>query len=244
MKNPSRSIGLLLLATLFLGLFLALRLWRPIESLGTLGDVVVGGVVALAASYYIEQSRRGQLGRDLAAALYYELANRVARCVVDFNDPWSARWENPPKHLTRFAPGKFVPEQPVVFNSNADKMALLPEEVPGALMGFYFRLMTVGRDIANAGEEGAAAISYNIGEGNMKLIARRFGATLIPGKAALVALARYVPKHAAIEAEALDTMDPEKLEFKRTRREHLDEQIARRHEIRTRLGEVKKPISQ
>jgi hypothetical protein len=224
---------------MLVGLFLALRLWAPIETLGTLGDVIVGAVTALAASYCIEQWKRVQLGKDLASALYYELANRVAMCVVHFESPWSDRWENAPKELTRFDAGKFVPDQPVVFNSNADKLALLTPGVPGALMGFYFRLRVLDRDIANAREKGATASSYNIGQENTKLIARRFGATLFPGKAALVALARDVPEHLAIEAEALDTMDPEKRRFTRTLREHLDEQIVRRHEIRKRLGEVK-----
>ena len=42
--------------------------------------------------------RRRRERNDLAVALYFELANRVARCCIDFDDPWSGYWQEAAAH--------------------------------------------------------------------------------------------------------------------------------------------------
>jgi hypothetical protein len=199
-----------------------------------LGSILLGAGLALGAAFTIENWKRYRLTKDLASALYYELANRVARCWIDFDAPWAAHWHQPPR-VDRFAVSKFLPEPWTIFKANADKIALFPVEVPAALMGFYFRLWVVDRDIAKAREEGAAGKSDDIGSGNVQLIASRFAATLRPGKEALEALGGLVREHATIDANALSTLDPHKLRFIGTLRELLATLIERADAIRVQV---------
>ena len=57
------------------------------------GGVVVGAALSLGATLFPEDVKRGRARRDLATALYAELALRVARCCFDFEKPWSGSFQ-------------------------------------------------------------------------------------------------------------------------------------------------------
>jgi len=176
----TRLLGPLLLLLLALGLALALRfLWSEIEWANTLGNVIVGAILALGASTYIEKQKREQLVDDLSIALYHELANRVARCCFDFENPWSRDWTTP-RNRGVFGVTKFIPQPPTVFDGNADKLALLGPEVPAAMMAFYFRLWVLHRDIETLYKTEVNPASNTLGFGPVSIIASRFGATHAP----------------------------------------------------------------
>jgi hypothetical protein len=199
-----------------------------------LGSILIGAALALGAAFAMEHWKRKRLREDLAAALYYELANRVARCCIDFDAPWAKHWIETPR-VDRFAVSKFLPEPWTIFKANADKISLFPIQVPATLMGFYFRLWVVNRDIEKAREEGATGKSDDIGKGNVELIASRLAATLSPGKEALKALAALVSEASVIDEQALRTLDPQKQRTDRPLREFLDKLIERADEVRARV---------
>jgi hypothetical protein len=203
----TRLLGPLLFLLFALGLALALRLlWREIEWANTLGNVIVGAILALGASTYIEKQKREQLVADLSVALYHELANRVARCCFDFEEPWSGLWTTP-RNRGVFEVTKFIPQPPTVFDSNADKLTLLGPQIPAAMMAFYFRLWVLGRDIEALCKTEVEPATSALGYGPVTIIASRFGATLAPGLAALQALGEKVDGFKDIDAAAWDTFD-------------------------------------
>jgi hypothetical protein len=220
MVNRTKVLGPLLLLLLALGLVLALRAWGSADWLSALGNVVIGAVVALAATMYVEKQKRDQLVEDLAIALYHELASRVARCCYDFEKPWNDLWHSP-QNKSIFDAKKFVPEPTTIYNGNADKLALLGPSVPAALMPFYFRLWGLRRDIDSLCDAAAKAPHLNYDQ--VQIIASRMAATLTPGLAALRALGDLVPDHDVIDAAAWKELDrePNKRKDQRPLRERL-----------------------
>src|SRR5689334_6866247 len=170
---------------------------------GALGNILVGAALTLTATSVVEQWKRNRLKKDLAVAIYHELATRVARCCVDFDKPWSEYWKNPVP-LSRFTVRKFRPEPGTIFDANADKLALFETNQAAALIEFYFRLGVVRRDIDNLSDEPTE--SSGLGSKAIQMIASRFAASLDPGLKALNALATLVPDHASIETAALEAI--------------------------------------
>jgi hypothetical protein len=180
---------------------LRLHPWGP-QANQQLGGIMLGAGLTLCATFVVESWKRRQLAHDLGAALYHELANRVARCCYDFEDPWCGYLFGAAR-LDRFTIGKFAPEPPTIFNANADKVAMFGDRAPAAMMAFYFRLAVLKRDIENIRDDPRD----HIYDKYTRIIASRFAATLDPGLRALDALASMVSNTATIEADALDTFD-------------------------------------
>lgn len=61
------------------------------------GFLVIGGLITTITSLVSERIRRPSQARDLARALYMELADRVARCCFDCEAPWH-NYERPRKN--------------------------------------------------------------------------------------------------------------------------------------------------
>jgi hypothetical protein len=170
-----------------------------------LGYILVGAGITLLANVLVEHWKRKRATKDNAAALYHELASRVARCCYDFEEPWLDHYQWP-QRMDLFTAGKFVPEQPLIYRSNADKIALLGKRVPSALMAFYFRLWVLERDIENSRADAKALSPYTLGEPSVRMIATRFWATLAPGLAALETFSQLVPDWKAIEVAAWESI--------------------------------------
>jgi len=202
LSRDLRRLGLPLALLLFGGGLVATG-WPPGNE--ALGNVLLGAGIALSATYLTEKWKRDQLGSDLAETLYHELANRVARLCFDYEAPWSL-YEVRPRPLGRFSVGKFVPEIPTIFMANADKLALFGSLAPTALMSFYFRMTVLRRDIENLRED--ARDHSDLGPDQLRIIASRYAAAIVPAINALDALAPFVANAARIEAAAMDTFDP------------------------------------
>jgi hypothetical protein len=181
MRKISRRIVVALVALLVVGIGSLFC-----EETRTFGGIVIGAVLALGANYTIEEWKRIRLTNDLAAVLYHEFANRLARCCYDFKHSWCT-WENPKKR-DRFSIGKFSPEPMIVFDANADKLALFDRRVPSALMSFNYRLSALRRDIENKRLE-----LDDPDDAALRLNTLRFAESLDPGWRALQALASMVP---------------------------------------------------
>jgi hypothetical protein len=198
-----------------------------------LGNLLMGSGIGFGATFAVEIWRRQQQARDLGAALYHELANRVARCCYDFEIPWSGHWVSP-QRMNRFGIGKFAPDPPTVFAANADKLALFGDKVPAAMLAFYYRLSALRRDIENLRADSRDQTDIN--EDAVRLVASRLAFTLSPARDALQALGAAIPTRAAIEDDAWKSFDV--LQPKRAAmplRERLDTLINKAAEIRVKV---------
>lgn len=231
MADKSANIALLIGLLACVGIVLAIEV---LPGYAPLGNILVGAMLALGATYYVERWKRAQLRNDLAVALYHELAVRVARCCYDFEAPWADYWEGGTS-LDRFGAGKFAPEVPAIFAANADKIALFGEDVPSALMSFYFRLGVLRRDIENLRAD--TRDHSNLTPGAVRVIGSRFAAALSPGLRALDALAPSVANTSKIEADALDTFDSaiRRKRATKTLRDLLDAMITKAAEVRAKV---------
>ena len=188
----------------------------------TVGGVVLGAGLTLGVAFVIEQSKRNQLRRDLAAVLHHELANRVARCYLDFEAPW--RGYSRSTRVNKFGAAKFAPLPPIVFEANADKLAMFDDAITSKLISFYFRLAVLERDIQSARSESP---SNDIDPSFVPIIRSRLAATLVPGLAALEALGPLVANRLQIEADALASLKAKGIERREVSlREGLAKEIA------------------
>jgi hypothetical protein len=92
-------------------------------------------------------------------ALYVEIADRSARCLSDYLNPWYQYEKNQPKtELLRKQNaawvGKFRPVNQVVYSSVAAKIGLLPADILFPVVQFYFRLDALRREIDSITTEG------------------------------------------------------------------------------------------
>lgn len=200
----------------------AMVFWAP-PGFRDWGLLIIGVVIGMAGAVVAEDVKRRHLRKDLATSFHHELANRVARCLFDFELPWSQYKRG--QTVDKFSARKFVPDKPIIYISNADKVALFGEAAPQALMAFYFRLAVIRRDIQNAIDE--LAVSGNhLDTNQVAMISSRLHQALKPGRAALDALARLVRNPRAIESEAIAIFDTAReLKSDKTFRQRLEAAI-------------------
>ncbi len=106
------------------------------------GFLVIGGLITTITSLVSERIKRPSQARDLARALYMELADRVARCCFDCEVPWN-NYLSAPEKMNSFRLRKFSPIPPVIYSSTAGQVAILEDDAPQApqaIIRFYFRL--------------------------------------------------------------------------------------------------------
>jgi hypothetical protein len=126
------------------GIFAAIGEGGWIGVVGTLGGVLAGGVVGYIATTWNDSRRRAQEIADLKASIYAEIADRAARCVNDYLNPWRNLKADT---LSSERIGKFRPMDPVVFSGIAGKLGLLTAEALIAVTQFYFRLDALSQAI-------------------------------------------------------------------------------------------------
>src|SRR5881296_962105 len=103
--------------------------------------------------------------------------------------------------MSNFTAGKFAPIPPTIFDANSDKLPILGQQVPSALVTFYYRLTILERDIENL-RRSSSDLWRMMEKNAVRAIASRFAATLAPGERALNALCLLVDDWEAIDAEA------------------------------------------
>lgn len=121
--------------------------------LGFWGAIVGGSMTLLGAiaawfavQRQIKEQRRlaeEQAASELAslgASIYAEIADRAARCLNDYIEPWSG-WEN--GRLEPTIVNQFLPQKAVVYPGVVEKLGLLDQAVVVAAVQFYSRLSAV-----------------------------------------------------------------------------------------------------
>ncbi len=210
MKFLCRNVGLVLLAaSMVIALvFSAAMMWTERDFLTNVGFLVLGALLAVFVSLLSEAIKRPQQSRDLARALYEELADRVARCCFDFEDPWGDYADSRRLNDKRdaFSMLKFLPESPTIFEATADQLALLGEDAPGALIRFYYCHAAWRRDLANRASE-LQRTGRDATPDELVFLGERLKQTLAPGLKALQTLSPFVGKHASIDETAIAGYD-------------------------------------
>jgi hypothetical protein len=197
------------LASFLIGVGLTMfYLKRPI--LDNLAFLFAGILIAWGIDVAREQRRRKIETRDLARALYYELANRVGRCVFDFEDPWE-RWVEAKNigatdvGILRFR--KFIPISPTVYPSLADRLAFIDSEAAQAIIRFYVALAVYQKDMDDVAQHCERNNLLFVSPELVSYSAERLRRTLSPGLQALRELSKSVTEYAAIDAVAIKDSD-------------------------------------
>ncbi|MBI2294487.1 MAG: hypothetical protein HYU76_00235 [Betaproteobacteria bacterium] len=179
------------------------------DFLTNVGFLVLGALIAMFTTLLGDAAKRPAQARDLARALYEELADRAARCCIDCEAPWHEYLDInncSPGNMDSFRLRKFAPSAPIIYQSTAGHLAILENDAPQALIKFYHFLAAWERDIKNI-----AAESQNnkggVAPDAVQFLARRLHQTLAPGLRALQALSSLVDEYAKIEAAAIAGYD-------------------------------------
>jgi len=212
MKSWRRNRELLLLAILMVvALVFSIAMMARNDFLTNVGFLVLGSLLAIFTTLFSEAIKRPAQARDLARALYEELADRVARCCFDCEAPWSEYLDRNNENsafanMDPFRLRKFSPGSPIIYLSTASQLAILENDAPQALIKFYFRLAAWQRDLENVaagGQQNKGGVSPEV----CLFLAERLHQTLTPGLKALQALAPLVDEHEKIEAAAIAGYD-------------------------------------
>lgn len=173
-----------------------------------LAFLVIGVVLSVFLTHFSEALRRPRERTELARALYSELADRLARCCFDYEEPWSAWIEerSAPNNVDVLRVRKFTPFPPIVYPATASKLALLNNDAQQALITFYATLDAYRKDMNDIADR------YNTGAtivpgAYVARIAERLLRTLPPGYEALQALGEMVDDPTEIDAAAIRYSD-------------------------------------
>lgn len=190
--------------------FAMLMFFMDQSFLANVAFLVVGVLLAVLVDMIREEAKRPMQARDLARVLYEEIANRVARCVFDFEQPWE-KWierENcQPHEVDVMRLQRFIPIPPTIYPATAGQLALLGGKVPQAVIRFHVALAVYQRDMQDVAQlclqRGVASVSPDF----VHLLAGRLRRTLRPGLVALRELAAFVEDYETIDAEAIREAD-------------------------------------
>lgn len=168
---------------------------------------VFASLLSIAAVLFTDRviRRKGQAD-DLARVLYEELADRVARCWFDYEDPWS-KYLSATKPLDTFTLRKYSPVLPIIYPSAASQIALLEGNASQALIRFYFRLAAWERDLENIATDQERSNNGIVPAAKLRLLGKRLRQTLGPGLDALEVLGKRVPDWDEIDRRAIEGYD-------------------------------------
>jgi hypothetical protein len=203
---PKRQFHIALAAALILGL--ALYLLDPF--LGNVAFLIAGALVGIYAQFKSDDVKRVELRSDLARAYYEELANRVGRCLFDFESPWEKFRDAQTIHphemdLERLR--KFSPVEPTIYPATAGQIAVLGGLAPQAIIRFYTRLAILSADIEIIARSCEQQNYHFVPADRIATIAERFRRTLAPGLEALRALSILVDGNEKIDAAQMEELD-------------------------------------
>ena len=189
--------------------------------------ILLGALIGFVAAYLQDRRRRAADAKDVAGALYQEIADRAARSCLDFRKSWQGHLTDPNDEnnmrfdLKRLL--KFRPAEPVVYPGIGIKMALLKPGIASPVIHFYFRLDAWRRDIDHWRDRSEEfKVSQYLSPEDCKLLAKRLGETLSPAIQALAALQGAVPAHTAFDHKAMDAYNIKGDDLKTALREMAD----------------------
>ena len=192
-----------------LGFGLALHLIEQ-PFLANVAFLTAGVLLAIVIDLVRESVRRPRQARDLARALYEELANRIARCVFDFEAPWE-RWTDrkncTPTDVDIVRLRKFIPISPTIYPATAAQIALLEGNAPQAIVRFYVSLAIYQKDMEDVADHCQRNNLPYVPPKLVALLAERLRRTLAPGLEALSELSKMVEGYERIDAEAIREAD-------------------------------------
>jgi hypothetical protein len=209
-RTMTRNRWLCLLGVFaFVSLVFAIAMFRISDFLTNVGFLVCGALLSMTTVLLSDRIKRPMQARELARALYVELADRVARCCFDCEAPWNAYLDpnfNKLGDMDSFRLRKFSPIEPVIYLATASEIAVLEGGAPQALIQFYYRLAAWQRDIENIAAESETK-DAGVPPNAIRLLATRVHQTLAPGLRALEALAPLVDDSKQIESSAIAGYD-------------------------------------
>lgn len=198
------------------------------------GFLVFGALLAVLATLMMAWLQRASDEADLARAIHTELADRIARCCFDYEEPWG-RYDREDfvgstdsNRLRRFAPFP-----PIIYPAVAGEIAMLPDEALQCLMKFYFRLAAWQRDLENVAAAYPQA-SSTAPSSDLRRLGRRLRETLVPGRDALEAFTKLVREPYKIEDELLAAYDV----FRRDRNPAYSAATSLRERLQNRLADI------
>jgi len=165
--------------------------------------LILGALLAVLGTRVSAWLKKPADEADLARAIHTELADRVARCCFDFEDPWHEYGINP-EAIDSNRLRKFAPYDPIVYPALAGQIAMLPDGPLQCLLKFYFRLAAWQRDAENTADVYPDKL---VQEAEVKRLSRRLRETLKPGLDALDAFTQLVREPCKIEDELLAAYD-------------------------------------
>lgn len=177
--------------------------------LANVAFLTIGVLLAIIIDLSREAIRRPRQARDLARAIYEELANRVARFVFDFEDPWS-KWIDEkncrPGEVSELRLRKFMPIPPVIYPATAAQMSLLQDGAQQAIILFYVSLAVYIQDMKDIADH-CQRNNIDVPLDRVAFLAGRLHRTLSPGLEALEKLSEMVEGHEKIDAAAIRQAD-------------------------------------
>jgi hypothetical protein len=211
---------------------------------------IIGALVALCAAvlafvavqFQIGQQKQDELDRherelaSIKTAIYAEIADRSARCVNDYLDPWRSKEIVEPSDLICMRVEIYLPIQSVIFPAVAAKVGLIESEALLAITQFYFQLdalsqafRSVADDMAN--REAAFGVPDDWLERDrdrVKIIKDRLSSCCVP---ALSALDWLIPEAEAREfdkkiVEVFSPLRHSKLTLRAALRAIIDERVS------------------
>jgi hypothetical protein len=200
------ALGVYGIAILIAGVIVA----RDPGYFGNVGFLVIGALLGIYPIFVIEEWRRHVEARQIAKALFHELANRAGRCCFDFEDPWRAYLQQP-EEMAVYRLRKFAPDAPVIYLALAPQIGLLDDDAAQAIIDFYIAHAAWQREVETAVRQYAEVRTVH--PGAVEMLAERLRRTLLPAQRALAALARRVPAADTIERHAMkhgDSLFPER----------------------------------
>jgi len=219
MNKRAAAIWIAFAVALGFGAWMLTLVDRPF--LANITFLVAGALVAIAAQLTIEAGKRADRIQDVAGSLYHELANRLARCVFDFEKPFE-KWGNHrdvgDAEVDVLRLRRFMAIAPTIYPAIAGEISLLAPNAGQAIINFYARFEIYRTDMEALAKDCELRELTFVPPKHVAILAGRLKRTLRPGLQALRALAALVPNHKQIDAEAIGDLDS--LGFKHER-EHL-----------------------
>lgn len=203
------------------------------------GFLVFGALLAVVATLLAGWFNRPIAATDLARGIHVELADRVARCCFDYEEPW-AQFDPPAANAAGMDVDRlrrFASFPPIIYPAAAAQLSLLPGDALQTLLKFYYRLAAWQRDVDTvAARHSSMGVVPNT---ELRRLGRRIRETVAPGLAALEAFSPLVGDADAIEADLLAGYDTFRKDRDpaytpdRSLKQRLRTQIARIHSGRT-----------
>lgn len=136
----NKELGWLMVA-MVIALIFSITMISKSDFLTNVGFLVLGALIAIFTTLLGDVAKRPAQARDLARALYEELADRVARCCFDCEVPWSDYLDRNNENsafanMDSFRLRKFSPGSPIIYSSTASQLAILENDAPQALVKF------------------------------------------------------------------------------------------------------------